>query len=473
MDLAKMAFAVATMVAAAPGFLDSRAADFPLAGGDLSLAGNWGGEMPGKSDPVAIINDGTYTASSDLAFGALSVNVARVTFDFSQTPSRKVVFDGSSQKALAVTKTESQTVFKGGEWSVAEGKDCMFYCGAGDKTGGNNHEVILDNCVWTNLDRVYMGQAEGACRMDMRNSSRVYAKKCFVGNGSKTGNCLFISGGSEMHLSDSENPFYSDNGAESSSDTGEITVSGEGSLLSAPSGIFQIGNTHPDIRLSVSDNASVVAGSFVVGRTATSKRCRVQVSDGASFAANTKIEIKGENSRMIVANAALTVQSFENDAFTVGCAGLKGQSFSLSGADSSLSFFPSKCDVFAAGAWDAEFAVEDGAKWSLPEHARIAVAATNCAFKVANGGEVSLKNRTGTFEFGPGSSTDNPKFSVSNRIEVCGGGTLGIGGLRLSGTCNSLVVSNATVVCETRNEDTVLHELCACPARKNPENIGA
>ena len=29
--------------------------------------------------------------------------------------------------------------------------------------------------------------------------------------------------------------------------------------------------------------------------------------------------------------------------------------------------------------------------------------------------------------------------------------------MRLSGTCNSLVVSNATVVCETRDDDNVLH----------------
>ena len=105
MDLAKMAFAAAAMAAAAPGFLDACAADFPLAGGDLSLAGNWGGEMPGKSASVAIANDGTYTASSDLAFGSLSVNAAGVTFDFSQTPSA-IAFSGTPNSAES-TSTRS------------------------------------------------------------------------------------------------------------------------------------------------------------------------------------------------------------------------------------------------------------------------------------------------------------------------------------------------------------------------------
>ena len=75
-----------------------------------------------------------------------------------------------------------------------------------------------------------------------------------------------------------------------------------------------------------------------------------------------KIEIKGADSRMTVSNAALTVTSKDNDAFKIGCAGLKGQASSLSGADSSISFLPSKCEVFAAGAWEAEFSVENCCK---------------------------------------------------------------------------------------------------------------
>ena len=423
---------------------------FPSAGGDLSSNAAWGGSKPASDDLVTIASNGTYTAaSSDLAYGSLSVAATNVMFDFSATPSRRVVFDGSVENALTVNKAKSQTFFKGGEWAVADGKTCNFYCGTGAyATRVHDHDVFLDSCVWTNLNRAYMGQGESRCRMIMDNASRIYAKQCFVGNGSLTGNQLFVFGGSTMHLSDSANPFYSDNGNSApSSDTGKIVVSGMGSLISAPSGIFQVGNTHPDIHLYVTNKASFVAGQFMVGRTATAVRCRALVADGASLTANTSIQVMGTDSGLVVSNAILTMTDTSRDALKIGASGREGQSFVLSGRTSEMRFSPvAWCDVFASKSKNAEFRIDDGAAWNAPNSVRFAADATNCVFRIDRGGEFSLNDGLNTMEFGPGSSGTTPTPSVSNRIEVCDGGKLRIGELRLSGTGNSLVVSNASVL---------------------------
>ncbi len=444
----KMAIvAVATLCCVAA--LAATSVTFPSAGGDLSSDAAWGGSKPASDDLVTIASNGTYTAaSSDLAYGSLSVAATNVTFDFSATPSRRVVFDGSVENALTVNKAKSQTFFKGGEWTVADGKTCNFYCGTGAyATRVHDHDVFLDSCVWTNLNRAYMGQGESRCRMIMDNASRIYAKQCFVGNGSLTGNQLFVFGGSAMHLSDSANPFYSDNSSAPSSDTGKIVVSGMGSLISAPSGIFQVGNTHPDIHLYVTNKASLVAGQFMVGRTAaTAVRCRALVADGASLTANTSIQVMGTDASMVISNATLSVTSTATDALTVGQSGCEGQSFVLSGGDAAFAFSPNNwCDVFAAKARNAEFRIEDGAAWDVPNAVRFAVNATNCVFRIDCGGEFSLNDGLNTMEFGPGSSSAAAVLSVSNRIEVCDGGKLRLKELRLDGIGNSLVVSNASV----------------------------
>ena len=443
---------IAMIAVAALCCVEARAATsvtFPSAGGDLSSDAAWGGSKPASDDLVTIASNGTYTAaSSDLAYGSLSVVATNVTFDFSATPSRRVVFDGSVENALTVNKAKSQTFFKGGEWAVADGKNCKFCCGTGAyATRVHDHDVFLDSCVWTNLNRVYIGQGESRCRMIMDNASRIYAGQCFVVNGSLTGNQLFVFGGSAMHLSDSSNPFYSDNGNAPSSDTGKIVVSGMGSLISAPTGIFQIGNSHPDIQLYVTNKASLAAGQFMVGRTATAVRCRAFVADGASLTANTSIQVMGTDASMVVSNATLTVTAAATDALTVGYGGCNGQSFVLSGGDTTLGFSPNNwCDVFAAKAQSAEFRIENGAAWNAPNPVRFAVNATNCVFRIDRGGEFSLNDGLTTMEFGPGSSSATAVLSVSNRIEVCDGGKLRLKELRLDGIGNSLVVSNASVV---------------------------
>ncbi|MBO5751652.1 MAG: hypothetical protein J6R80_04540 [Kiritimatiellae bacterium] len=423
---------------------------FPLAGGDLSSAEAWGGQTPLSTDTVLITNSGVYTAlSSDLAYAALGVNANDVTFDFSATPTRKVLFNSQVELALTMNVAKSTTTFKGGEWAVADSASANFYCGTG-KNGNrlDNHSVYMDGCVWTNLNRVYMGYAEGNCKLTMQNDSRVYAKQCFVGNGTPTGNKLHILEGSKMFLSDTQNPFYSDNGTHSSDPNAQILVAGEGSLISAPSGIFQVGNSHSGIQLLVTNDASVVAGTVYVGRQNKAVNCGIAVVDGASFSAQ-KILVSGGNGCMIVSNAELTVRSMASDALTVGSSGLSGQSFTLAGKSSALNYYPPRADVFATGADSAEFSIIDNAMWNVTSNiVRFAVAAKDCVFKVANDALFSINGGLGTMEFGPGSSNPTSVTSVSNRVEITDGAVLKIRELRLSGEGNSLDVCDASVVYE-------------------------
>lgn len=444
-------YVAACVVSLAASALGAAAVTFPGEGGDLSLASEWGGSIPASDDLVTIASNGTYVAStSDLAYGALAVAATNVTFDFSATPTRKVVFDGSDASPLTVNTALSRTLFKCGTWCCADGTTCNFLCG-GSSTHAHDHEVFLDNCVWTNLNRVYIGYHEARCKLTLDNASRVYAKQCFVEYGpNHIGDELYVLGGSALHLSDSTNPFYSDNSTTSlTQGSGKIVVAGEGSLMSAPNGSFLVGNTHSDIHLVVSKHASFAAKDFYLGFQASAYRSRALVSDGASFTAD-KIIVRGTDAGMVVSNAALTVTSTAKDAVTVGQSGREGESFVISGASSSLDFSPVNwCEVFAAKARRAEFRIDNGASVNLPNSARFAADATNCVFRIDSGGEFSLNDGAQTFEFGPGSNGAAPTPSVSNRIEVCDGGKLRFGELRLNGTGNALVVSNASVICDT------------------------
>ena len=85
----------------------------------------WAVELESAPGETKIVNEnGTYTASQDLEFGALKVEAQNVTFEFSATPSRKVVLTESS--AFNVATANANVYFKGGEWN-ANGNG-SFYC---------------------------------------------------------------------------------------------------------------------------------------------------------------------------------------------------------------------------------------------------------------------------------------------------------------------------------------------------------
>ena len=93
----------ACFVAATAGSV--AAANFPDADGshDIASASAWGGTLPGESEEVAFTNQSSVTiyAKNDVTFGQLVNNLKAgynytLTFDMTETPSRKLNFTGFS-----------------------------------------------------------------------------------------------------------------------------------------------------------------------------------------------------------------------------------------------------------------------------------------------------------------------------------------------------------------------------------------
>lgn len=403
-----------------------------------------------SGETKTVAKSGTYTASQDLTFGALEITKSPVTFDFSATPARKVVFNGTSAYAVEVLNRGTTVTFKGGEWGAADGTAYSIRCGYG--AVGNN-QFYLDNCVWTNLNRVYVGRSGANCKLTLDNNSRVYAKQCFLMyQGSTPNSELAILGGSGLFLSPAaagDPSFYSDNGE--GPDNGLVTVAGDKSVLYAPNNEFIVGRSADNHLMVVSNNSSAVVGNLVVGRNATVTGSKVLVADNAELTVKT-LSVRYPGNSVIVSNAMLQVDSTGGTAISVG----NGSAFVLSGEDARL-VYPAgeRVDVFATCSVNAEFRIENKAAWNLVGiNLRSAVITTNSVFKVTSQGSFSVgENGSATLEFGPGSYRDSPPdYSVSNRFEVCDGGNVSFRCLRLNGYGNQFVVSNAVVTFDSTVE---------------------
>lgn len=411
------------------------------------------GSAPGATNVLA--ESGIYTVSGDsTTLGALQVAASPVTFDFSANPLHKVVFDGTApDDVFSVRTKKANVVFNGGEWD-AQGAGSI-YCGKNDSDYGENN-VSLHNCVWTNLNRVYVARNVKKCVLTLDDNSRIHAQRCFLMySGKNTGSELNVFGGSGLYLtSDSSTAFYTDNGNGSQAHCGKVTVSGEGSTIDAKDDQFIVGNVSSNHLLVVSNMASVVVETLTVGNALTSTGSQVLVADGATLTAAT-VNIQNAGCGMTVSNATLEVGSLK-----VGGAARNGGSFVLSGsnADIDCSSASTTLDVFAVDSGNAEFRIENGASWNLGITLRSAVKTSNSVFRVV-GGILCLRetneagNGTGTLDFGPGASANNPAFSVSNRFEVCDGGNFYLRRIRLNGSGNEFVVSNATVTFDPEKHD--------------------
>ena len=453
-----------------------------------------------------LAESGTYMASGDsTTLGALQVTASPVTFDFSANPSHKVVFDGAAPDAVFSIRTScANVVFNGGEWDA--GDTGSFYCGGSiwdDFSYGENN-VLFYNCVWTNLNRVYVARNVKKCELTMDGNSRVHAKRFFLMySGSNSGSELNVLGGSGLYLtSDSTTAFYTDNAV--GPNNGKVTVSGAGSTIDAGGYQFIVGNQSSRHLLVVSNNASVVAKTLVIGNTASATDSQVLVADGATLTATDisiqnpgcsmtvsnnvvvtagklnigredssdvieasvlitdrsilrakEITIRNPGCGMTVSNATLEVDSTDANAIKVGCKGRTGGSFVLSGASAEIDYTPEgRVEVFASESGSAEFCIENGATWNLGTTFRSAIKTSNSVFRVTSGGSLVVgQDGTGTLEFGPGTGEYNPALSLSNRFEVCDGGFLQLRQIRLNGNGNEFIVSNATVTFDQTSND--------------------
>lgn len=446
----------------------------------------WAEELTSASGETKTVTEpGIYTASQDLTFGALEVAASPVTFDFSANPLRKVVLSDR----FAVTMRKGKVDFIGGEWN-GNGTG-VFNCGY-----GSNYpyvDVVLSSCVWTNLPNVIVGRNAAVCSLTLDNNSRIYSKEFRLVHGGSGRCALNVLGGSGLFLSSTDTPFRTDTNS-GDGGNGTITVAGDGSILSAPNSEFRFGYYAADQFLVVSNNASLVATNFYIGKNATAERARVLVADNALVAATNiymhsingnmtvsnnakvtagtfdigrvdssdavganvlitdgstltakEITIRNPGCGMTVSNATLTVDSTAADAIKVGCAGRTGGSFVLSGEDAQIVYNPSgNVDVFAADSGGAEFRIENGSTWKVAAN-QIASKTSNSVFRITANGNF-IVDSSQKFHFGPAATTQaNPASSLSNRLEVCDGGSLVIGDMRFSGHGNSLVISNGCV----------------------------
>ena len=394
-------------------------------------------ELVSASGETKIVESGTYTASQDLTFGALEVVASPVTFDFSATPSRKVVL--TEPTAFNVATENANVYFKGGEWDA--GGVGSFYCGSASDC--NNNNVFFNGCVWTNLTRLYVVNYSSGCKLTLDNASKVYAVDCFLMRRPSANNAeLNILGGSGLYFSSAETPFRTDN--DEGNCSGRVTVAGENSILSAPYSEFRFGYKTADHYLLVSNKASLVANKFIIGNNVDATGSQVLVADDATFTAK-EISIRNPGCGMTVSNATLVVDNTANNALKVGYQGRTGGSFVLSGADAQIIYAPSgNVEVFAENGGGAEFRIENGASWNIGAN-QIAGKTSNSVFRIGSGG---MFKTDGRLQFGPsGDDNADPAHSLSNRLEVCSGGVLEFDGLRFSGNGNALVVSNGTVSC--------------------------
>ena len=416
----------------------------------------WAAELVSTPGGTNILKEaGTYTASQDLTFGALQVAASPVVFDLSANPSRKVVFDGTAPDngdVFSIRTKGASVTFKGGEWG-AENPSGYFYCGGEfDDTKYGENNVLLDNCVWTNLNRVLVGSKVKKCVLTLDNNSRIHAQRCFLmQSGSHTESELHVLGGSGLYLSTSSTAFQTDNGG--SAHSGTVTVSGDGSIIDAKDNNFIVGQESDGHLLVVSNNASVVAKELIIGNNATATGSRVLVADGATFTVE-KLSVKNSGCGMTVSNATLTVDSVGGFAIQVGRENGTGGAFVLSGENTHLEYpANNQVEVFASDSGNAEFCIENEATWNLGITLRSATKTSNSVFRVASGGALVIQDGTGTLEFGPGTGEYNPALSVSNRFEVCDGGSLQLRRIRLNGNGNEFVVSNATVTFDRSTAD--------------------
>lgn len=434
-----------TVVSVSVGLCSTLAAvDFPGAGGDLADKDAWGGTLPSSSDGVRIVNAGTYTASDDIGFSAVTVTADQVTFDLAQDGNHSVGVSGGDMLALRfLTPANAVTTFKGGVW------DCLssspYVAASGDKKSGR-HVQLADGCVWTNVARVTVARSAacGGAELSLTGGSRIYTQQLFVGYTSND-NVLRITDGSSVVLDGySGSSFYMDNSAPAARNA--VFVSGEGSSLSVLQGASYLGNVGQDARMEVTDGAKAYFTQLIIGNKDTSTGATLFVGNGATLEADalTARSVGGES---IVSNATLKVP----EDFRIG--GYSNFTFRVMGAQTAFPIVLKDLendggpDVFCATSSGNALWLEDSAAWEAPLSPKLFYNSKNVkqfnTFRVSGGARFVCTNTVNVGERVQANSR-------SNTWEIVDGGIVDIPELRLSGIGNRMIIDNASLYCTNK-----------------------
>ena len=479
--LARILLGVAAAVAA-----NVHAEVFPLSGGDLSSAEDWGGVLPGEASTV-VISNGTYTATENVKFGCLEHmygtpnGVNNMIIDLTGNRDVKLSFAGF--RPGASVKSPAQTNWFKGGWIDFQTKDVRFDKNfAGAWANGNNQRLaITDSAIVTNISSIVLYGSGSTGSGLLVDGSRLYCEKSMVlsGYGQYSGSEICIRNGGLFHCA---GRLILTDGVESAQrcdtayfTTNHLIVAGEGSrfvgtgtpavstggigdyILVTEKGYFS-GNVYfgsgnkyatdslmrieknaradiDDIRLCESPVEGIVGSRLEIFDGAL-------VSNGVAYVGTylSKGETKGAaGCSLIVSNATFVTRRV---AIGEGVSG-SNNTFIVSGSRAVFDHVATSASQYTyfSGGQNCLFQIENGAEveWRYQDGWSYNSSVSNCKVRITGGG---VLKRTGGFH--PGS--DRNVNSAGNVIEVSDGGRLEVSRkLRITGDGCALVVSNATV----------------------------
>ena len=432
--------------------------DFPSSGGDMSSASAWGsGGIPLNQD-VAFSNSGTYVASNDLAFAAISLSAPAAVFDFAgpngATPTISCSQFSFEAGNLAVTLSD-------GGWT-SSGK---FYVGSTNATvKARNNTLTLTNGVSVSAVETYVSNKQTGNTLKVcDNSSLSLSGDIFMGVNANGNNRIEITSGGTVSVGQNfqDGSFSAAKYKTTSSTANSVLVDGTGSRLSVDN-YMTIGAVYCDNSVVVTNGAVLENGYRIyVGAAATATNSSLSVAGEASVSGKDLMVGGGNATGSVFRVASGSTATFTQDAYLGGynapgvdsrleiensdftCRQLIigrfsgiASTFRMSGAGSSLtitrknvSWYP----LFESGSGH-EF-ILDGASWHHSDiNLRFDNSANDSAVRLLNG--ASLVSDGGLY------SGTNTSASCGNTFYVGDGSCFTGQFMRISRRNNSVVVSN-------------------------------
>ncbi len=242
---------------------------YPTAGGDISTAEGWGGTLP-ASDALVEFSDGTYTASTDVAFGVVT-NSGGVTLDFTATPERVITLNAATETTPVLYNTGADGLtyqFKGGTWNCPSGGHLIFSSVNGRNPSANRKIFLSDGVSFTGAVNVYCTDREYGNLFRMTGGSSINCSGTFYGvNGSAQNMRVEILGGSTV----TAQRFFVEH-QPTQGGACSMVVAGSGSKVQTTSAdyVSVVGTYLDGHSLYVTNGATLdVAGPFVEGEVWT------------------------------------------------------------------------------------------------------------------------------------------------------------------------------------------------------------
>ena len=410
---------LAIALALCSGVLLSADRTFPSAGGDLATDDGWGGKKPDSGDNVYINKAGDYIFSDDVTFNSFNVSNGACNVNLSNA---KLTLGKKGDGAFYCKPNGGgRTVFSGGKIVFSNHGRCFPYVapdsvGVVEFTGG---------CVITNADYFYATRSSSNGRVEITGGTMIFATNRFaVLQGNGMNNVVEINNGSKVFATGN---VYSELGGNQGAVEGgnELIVAGAGSLFSKDSDKdFVLGN------VTIGNKLTVVDGG----------KCSLSGKGG--------LKVRTSYNEIVVSNAtfscanAFCLGDNDNSSYNI---------FRITGPDitkDSVSL-PFMGDWLISG-HHHKISIENGAKWRKGSANSFFTNAHHCVFSVKDMG-----TQFGDLNYAFYLGTNN-KMSTAvcedNAVEICDGAIFNAGRFMLMGLRNSLVVSNATLNVDNKND---------------------